>query len=394
MSHNRDCKQAGRVRATPLIAIAALAALSAGAWWWQHRTPPTTEAANAGNAARPASAPATGGPVSVELGRVQAMSLEDDTQAVGTLRAQASVLLKPEVSGRVVKIGFADGQRVRKGQVLVQLDDSLQAAQLQQAEAQAAIARTQLQRNRELLAQSFVSASVVDQAQAAVQVADAQVALSRAQLERMRLVAPFDGMAGIRTVNLGDYVKDGTELVSLEDASAMWVDFRLPERDVPRLRIGQPVEVALDALPGQPLKARVEASDALLDVNGRSLLVRARLMGNTSMLRSGLFARVRLVFAARPQALMVPEEALVPQGGKQFVIKAVDGPNGLVAQKIEARLGLRQPGRVELLEGVKPGDRVVTAGHTRLTRGDGQALKVVEVTGGAPAGPAPSAALR
>ncbi|MEH0165056.1 efflux RND transporter periplasmic adaptor subunit [Paucibacter sp. JuS9] len=332
--------------------------------------------------------------MSVELGHVQAMAVEDDVQAVGTLRAQQSVVLKPEVSGRVVRIGFADGQRVRKGQVLVQLDDSLQAAQLQQAEAQAAISRTQLQRNRELLAQSFVSASVVDQAQAALQVAEAQVALSRAQLERMRLLAPFDGAAGIRTVNLGDYVKDGSELVNLEDASTMWVDFRLPERDVPRLRRGQPVEVSLDALPGQLLKAEVEATDALVDVNGRSLLVRARLKGNTSSLRSGLFARVRLVFSSRPEALMVPEEALVPQGGKQFVIKAVEGPNGLVAQKIEAKLGLRQPGRVELLGGVKPGDRVVTAGHTRLNRGDGQALKAVEVAGAAPVGSAPSTALR
>lgn len=392
MTPINEAKQGGRISATPLIAIAALAALSVGAWWWQHRTPAaTTEVAGA---AKASSAPAAGGPVTVELGRVQAMALEDSTQAVGTLRAQQSVLLKPEVSGRVVKIGFADGQRVRKGQVLIQLDDSLQAAQLQQAEAQAAIARTQLQRNRELLAQSFVSASVVDQAQAALQVADAQVALSRAQLERMRLLAPFDGVAGIRTVNLGDYVKDGAELVSLEDASVMWVDFRLPERDVPRLRRGQPVEVTLDALPGQQLKAQVEASDALLDVNGRSLLVRARLNGNTSSLRSGLFARVRLVFAARQQALMVPEEALVPQGGKQFVIKAVESPNGLVAQKIEARLGLRQPGRVELLGGVKQGDQVVTAGHARLNRGDGQPLKAVEVASGGPAGPAPSTALR
>lgn len=384
-------QQHGRVRATPLIAIAALVALSAGAWWWQHRTPGGTATAEA---AKPASAPAANGPVSVELGRVQSMALDDDVQAVGTLRAQQSVVLKPEVSGRVVKIGFADGQRVRKGQVLVQLDDSLQAAQLQQAEAQAAISRTQLQRNRELLAQNFVSASVVDQAQAALQVADAQVALSRAQLERMRLLAPFDGAAGIRTVNLGDYVKDGSELVNLEDASVMWVDFRLPERDVPRLRRGQTVEVSLDALPGQMLKAEVEASDALVDVNGRSLLVRARLKGNTSTLRTGLFARVRLVFASRAEALMVPEEALVPQGGKQFVIKAVDSPTGLVAQKIEAKLGLRQPGRVELLGGVKHGDRVVTAGHTRLNRGDGQALRAVEVASAAPVGSAPSTVLR
>ena len=149
------------------------------------------------------------GPVPVEARQVQLRTLSDDTQAVGSLRAHQSVVLKPESAGRIVRLGFQDGQRVRRGQVLIQLDDSLQAAQLQQAEAQSHIARTQLQRNKELLAQGFVTASALDQAQATLDVAEAQVALAKAQLQRMRVVAPFDGVAGIRSVSLGDYVKDG-----------------------------------------------------------------------------------------------------------------------------------------------------------------------------------------
>jgi membrane fusion protein, multidrug efflux system len=237
---------------------------------------------------------------------------------------------------------------------------------------------------------------VVDQSMAALQVAEAQVALNRAQLERMRVLAPFDGVMGIRAVNPGDYVKDGSELVGIEDASSMWVDFRLPERYVPRLRLGQNIELSLDALPGRSFAAKIEALDAQLEANGRSMLVRARLQGATGELRSGLFARVRVVFALRENALVVPEEALVPQGGKQYVIKVVETEQGPTAQRVEAKLGMRVPGKVELLSGFKPGDLVVTAGQTRLMRGEGQALKVVDVDKpqAARAKPAASAASR
>ncbi len=321
------------------------------------------------------------GPVPVEARQVQLRTLSDDAQAVGSLRAHQSVVLKPESAGRIVKLGFQDGQRVRRGQVLIQLDDSLQAAQLQQAEAQSHIARTQLQRNKELLAQGFVTASALDQAQATLDVAEAQVALAKAQLQRMRVVAPFDGVAGIRSVSLGDYVKDGAELVSLEDSSTVWVDFRLPERDAPRVRPGQMLHVSLDALPGRQFEARVQALDAQLDAAGRSLLVRAQVLKPGPELRSGLFARVRLSLAERAQAVVVPEEALVPQGGKQYLIKLVPGPDGQgqVAKRLEASLGLRVPGLVEITEGLKAGDWVVTAGQAKLMRGDGQPVKRVDV---------------
>ncbi|MFN0186546.1 MAG: efflux RND transporter periplasmic adaptor subunit, partial [Aquabacterium sp.] len=291
------------------------------------------------------------------------MRLEDDAQAVGSLRAKQGVVLRPEVSGRVTALNFTDGQRVRKGQLLVQLDDALQRAQLQQSQAQASIARTNLQRQRDLATQGFISQSAVDQSAAALEVADAQVVLAQAQLARLKILAPFDSIVGIRIANLGDYIKDGADIVSLEDLSSLWVDFRVPERYLSRLKPGQMVQMQIDAMPERKFTARVEALDPQLDANGRSVLVRARMMAPPGELRGGMFARVRIVFNVVEQAMVVPEEALVPLGAKQFIFKVVDGPGGgKVSQRIEARIGHRVPGKVELLDGVKPGDVIVIAG--------------------------------
>jgi membrane fusion protein (multidrug efflux system) len=392
------------------VAVLGIAVVAAAAWWFQNKTKVAPMPAAPAGAAAPAAAGATGGgsggAAAVEVGRAEAVRIEDDAVAVGTVRAAQTVMLRPEVSGRVVRIGFKDGQRVKRGQLLVQLDDLLQRAQLQQAEAQASIARTNLQRSRELLAQNFVSQSAVDQNGAALDVAMAQVALARAQLVRLAILAPFDGVAGIGAVDVGDYLKDGADIVSLEDRSRLWVDFRLPERYIGLTKPGLTVKVTLDALPGQPFDGKVEALDSLIDANGRSLLVRARIDKPSPVLTSGMFARARVLFAVRERAVVVPEEALVPLGGKQYLYKAVDGPaNGAgdlarppakVSQRLEAKLGVRQAGKVEILEGVAPGDLVVTAGHQRLTRGEAVPLRIVDLAKAGDAAPkaAPGAVAR
>lgn len=390
-----------------LIVVVGLVAAVGAAWWLQNRQAPGAgamagaargtgdgAASGPGAAARGGAGGAggPGGPVAVEVGKVERVRLEDDAQAVGTLRSNQGVVLRPEVSGRIVKLGFNDGQRVRRGQLLVQLDDTLQQAQIKQAEAQASIARTNLQRSRELLAQNFVSQSAVDQNAAALEVAQAQVALAQAQASRMRVLAPFDSIAGIKQVNLGDYVKDGADLVNLEDVSSVWVDFRLPERFLSRIKTGQGVEVSLDALPDRKLKAIVGALDSQLDANGRSVLVRARLANADGVLRSGMFARTRVVFSVREAALVVPEEALVPLGNKQFVVRVVAGPDGkgLASQRVEARIGQRVGGKVELQGGVDEGDTVVLAGQARLMRADGLPVRLVDIS--RPGGGRPGAA--
>ena len=401
------------------VAVAGVALVAAAAWWFQRPAPPAAAQASAAGvgaalgqgslAAGPAAlqraasgaggtgtAGAAGGlggpgaPAPVEVASAESMTIVDDVQAVGSLKARQGVMVRPEVSGRIARLGFADGQPVKQGQLLVQLDDTLQQAQLEQAKAQASIARTNLQRSRELLAQNFVSQSAVDQNAAVLQVAEAQVALAQAQLARMRVLAPFNGTAGLRAVDLGDYVKDGADVVKLEDLSALEVEFSLPERYVARARAGLPMELTLDAMPGSVFKGQVVALASQVDANGRALLVRARVQNPGTVLRPGMFARPRVIFAVREGAVAVPEEALVPLGTKQFIYKLVDAPDGKkLAQRMEARLGLRVPGKVEILEGLKPGDAVVTAGQARL-RGESTPVRVIDL---ASPGRAPSAAV-
>jgi membrane fusion protein (multidrug efflux system) len=369
-----------------IVAVVGITVAAGAAWWFQRgakapEATPVAGAARAPGAGGAAAGPGQGGPAAVEVGRAEAVTLTDDVSAVGSLKAAQGVMLRPEVSGRIARLGFNEGQRVRKGQLLVQLDDTLQLAQLKQAEAQASIARTNLTRSRELLGQGFVSQSAVDQNAAALQVAEAQVALAQAQLQRMKVVAPFDGTAGLKLVDVGDYVKDGADVVNIEDLNSLTVQFAIPERYVDRLRPGQGVDVTLDALPGKTFKGRVLAADSRVDANGRALQVLAAVANPGSQLKPGMFARPRVVFSVREGAVVVPEEALVPVGAKQFLFKVVQGADGKASsQRLEAKIGTRLPGKVEILEGLKPGDTVVTAGHGRLMRADSVPLRVIDLS--------------
>ena len=376
------------------VAGLGLVLLSIGAWWWQQGRSASLDAASGRVASAAAPKPGAAGPVPVEVALVVARDLTDDTTAVGSLRSRQGVVIRPEVSGRVLRLGFVDGQRVKQGQLLLQLDDALQQAQLGQAQAQLQIARTTLRRNRELVAQNFVTQSVVDQAQASVDVAEAQVALARAQLEKLRILAPFEGQAGIRAVDVGDYLKDGAAVVSLEDTASVYVDFSLPERFASRLRPQQKVEVTLDALPGERHHAVVLALEPQITADGRSIAARASLPNANGRLRPGMFARVRVVLAQRPGALVVPEQAIVPLAGQELLIKVVEGPAGPTSQRVEVRTGLRRDGEVEIVSGLVAGEQVVTAGHSRLLRADAQRLKLVSLgpPRAAPAS-APAAAL-
>lgn len=374
--------------------LTALAVAAVGlAWWWQNKTPPAPMVGGATPAAsEKAGGKGGGGPVAVEVGTIRRLRLVDEAVAIGTISSRRSVMLRPEVGGRVSALGFEEGRPVRQGQLLVQLDDTVLRAQLRQAQAQAELARSQWQRNRDLAAQSFVSQNAVDQSGASHEVAVAQVALVEAQLARTRILAPFDGVAGIRRVNQGDYVKDGADLVDIQDLSQLWVDFRLGERYLPQLKPGLLVEVRLDAQPDVLHTAKIEALDSQVDANGRSLLIRARLDSRDRGMKPGTFARARTIFGVREDALMAPEAALVPQGGKQYLVKVVDGENGKTAQRIEARIGARIAGSAEILEGVQEGDQVVTAGQERLMRGDAQVVRIVTLGRSPGSASAPSSA--
>jgi membrane fusion protein, multidrug efflux system len=362
-----------------VMALVGVCAASGAAWWLQNKS------GSSADAAKPAvSVGATSGPAkaaAVEVAKVSAMTLVDETQAVGSLRSRQGVMLRPEVGGRVKQIFFTEGQRVRKGQVMVQLEDQLQQAQVSQAKAELSIAEANHKRNQELVAQNFISKRSLDESGAALEVTRAKLALADATLQRLKVLAPFDGITGLKQVNVGDYLKDGADIVNVEDIDAVLLDFRLPERFQAKVRAGQKAQLSLDALPGRPFTAIVQAVDPLIDANGRSVGVRGCIDNRQQQLRPGMFARVNAVFGSRENALVVPEEAIIPQGGRTFVVKVVPGekPDTLVSERVAVKLGLRQPGKVEVLEGLALGDTVVTAGHQRLQK-DGSAVRVVDLS--------------
>ncbi|MFZ5539203.1 MAG: efflux RND transporter periplasmic adaptor subunit [Pseudomonadota bacterium] len=307
----------------------------------------------------------------VEVVVLQPARISEELQAVGSLRSNESVILRPEVSGRIATIAFRDGQPVKRGQLLVALDSSLNQAEVEQARAELDLAMSNLKRTEDLARKNFVSSSAQEQAASNVDVLAAKLKLAEARLAKMRIVAPFDGVVGIRNVSLGDYVREGTDLVNVEDIHLLKVDFRLPERYFTQLKVGQAVEVVADALPGARYAGTVEAINPRIDASGRSLEVRARLANTDGRLRPGMFARVRVIVGERTNALLVPEEAIVPLGDDFFVYTVADGK----ANRVRVKLGVRRESQVELLEGVKAGDRVVTAGM-RVQR-DGQPVRVV-----------------
>ncbi len=380
-----------------VVAVAGIAAASGAAWWYQKPKLPDTGTGGASSqAAAPAqgaaSGPAGGKPPVVEAARVELARLTDDTQTVGSLRSRRGVVLRPEVSGRITRLNFTDGQRVYKGQLLVQFDDQLPLAQVQQAQAELSIAQANQKRNQELVAQNFVSQRSLDESAVNLQVAQARLALAKATAARLKIIAPFDGIAGIRLVNVGDYLKDGADIVNIEDIEAMFVDFRLPERFQNKVRRGQTALLEIDALPGRKYAAQIQAIDPLIDASGRSVGIRGCIDNRQLQLRPGMFARVNPIFGVRDNARVIPEEAIVPQGGRQFVIKLLEGPSEKIrtTQRVEVKVGFRSPGKVEILEGLAPGDTVVTTGQQRVQR-DGTVVAVVDLAG-AGAAPRPASA--
>jgi membrane fusion protein (multidrug efflux system) len=370
-----------------IIAIGALVAVGAAAYYARDRLAPGLGPvaggkadAKAAGAVDPKGAPGKGGPggpTPVEVVSLATSVVKEDLQAVGSLRSNESVILRPEVSGRIAAIGFKDGALVRKGQLLIQLDATLNEAEVAQTRAEYDLALSNLKRSEDLASRQFISSSAQETAASNAQVAEAKLKLAQARLSKMRIVAPFDGSVGIRNVSLGDYVKDGTDLVNVEDLRVLKVDFRLPERSYSQVHVGQTIEVVADALPSEVWQGQIEAINPKVDANGRSLEIRGRLENTSGKLRPGMFVRVRVIVGERTDALLVPEESIVPQGGEFYVYKVVDG----TARRVPVTIGVRRDAKVEILRGLAAGDQVVTAGM-RLSR-DGQPVRVLS---GAPAG--------
>ncbi len=252
-----------------------------------------------------------------------------------------------------------------KGAPLVRLDAAVTDAELQQARANLVLAKSKFDRAVDLARQNFISGQAKDEAENNYKVAQAAVALVEAKLAKTEIKAPFAGIIGLRVVSVGDYVKEGADLVNLEAIDPLKVDFRVPETFLRQVQVGQSVEVALDALPGKSYDGKVLALNPLVDAAGRAIVIRAQVKNQDAALRPGMFARVRLITRAEREALVLPEEALVPQGTEQFVFRIVDGK----ATRVKVETGQRRDGKVEVVSGVDKGDVIVTAGQLRLRDG-------------------------
>jgi membrane fusion protein (multidrug efflux system) len=319
-------------------------------------------------------------PVPVNVLVVSPGRVQEDLQAVGSLQSNESVVLRPEVAGRIAQIAFKDGQAVKRGQLLVALDSTVNAAEVAKARAEWDLARSNQKRADDLASKNFISSSAQEQAASNAQVLEANLKLAEARLSKMRIVAPFDGVVGIRNVSIGDYVKDGADLINIEEVRTLKVDFRLPERYLTQVKVSQIVDVIADALPGKNFRATLEAINPRVDANGRSLEVRARLDNTSGVLRPGMFVRVRVILGERDNALLVPEEAIVPSGEEFFVFRVIERDGQTVAQRVRVRPGVRREAKVEIVEGLASGDRIVTAGM-RLAR-DGQLVRVLNTSSG------------
>ncbi len=373
------------------LAIGLIVLVAAAVWGYRQFKAPAAPAQSAAAApapapAKPAASAAGGGappgmPVEAEV--IKAERLEQEIIAVGSLLSNESITVSSEIAGRITGIRFKEGEPVRKGALLFELDDSIYRAELEQARAGLALSQRNDERAKELFGRNLIPARERDEAAARLEVDRATVALAEARIAKTRIRAPFDGIVGLRAVSPGDYITAGQALAPLEQLSVLKVDFRLSEAALSAIKVGQVLNLEVDAYPGQSFEGRVYAIDPRLAEETRSIGLRARVPNDKGKLRPGLFARVKLVIAERDNAVLVPEQSVIPQSDKLFVYVIEDGKAAL--RPVE--LGLRQAGRVEVVSGVKPGDVVITAGVQKI--GPGAPVSAINL---APAPAAPDGA--
>ena len=310
--------------------------------------------------------------VAVEAITLEPTPLVETVFSIGDFVANEGVTIRPEVDGRIVEISFEEGQPVTRGQLLFRLDASIYQAQLREAEARLNLSRQNYDRAAKMNLKGHSSGEILDRALSEKRINEANVEVNKARLEKMRIVAPFTGTIGLRRVSLGEFVEAKNELVTLVSLDPLKVEFRLPERDCRIIRNGGDIRAEPDALPGEVFEGQIYAISPVIDINGRSIAVKAKVANPERRLRPGMFARVSLLVDQRIDALVVPESAIMQRGDGQFVYRILE--DKAVLAKVS--LGLRQTGRVEVVAGLSKGDTVITAGQIKLR--PGYRVKVVD----------------
>ncbi len=306
-----------------------------------------------------------GGPTTVVLARAGGDPLARTVEAVANVEAAESVVITAEAAGRIVSVGFSDGQRVSRGQVLFRLESDQEAADLRAAQADAAELRGRLVRLQRLVDEGAVARGQVDDLRRQVQAADQRAASLRTLLNDTVVRAPFSGAVGLREVSPGALVQPGDELVSLDDTRAVKLRFTLPERQISQVRVGAAIEARNPAYPDRVFHGEVTGFDSRLGASQRTLEVQARLPNDEGLWRAGMLADVRITTETVEQPVTVPPLAVQVRGDVQFVYRAVQG----CAQRVEVQVGQREADRLEILQGLKPGDAVVVEGFQELATG-------------------------
>src|SRR3989475_11865651 len=311
-------------------------------------------------------------PVEVVVARMD--TVRDEIGATGQIEAVQSIDLRPEVDGRIVEIVIREGQEVEQGTPLFKVDDAQLRAQVAQLEAQRDLAQQALARAKDLAQQNASSTADLEKAEAEMRSAQAQYDLQRIRLERTTVRAPFAGVVGQRYVSLGDYVTNSTKLASLHTVNPQRATFQVPERFARELRPGQQVSFRVAAIPGRDFTGEVDFVDPVVQLPGRTILVKARVPNAQRLLPPGMFIEAHLVTAVRPKAIVIPEDAVVPLQGANFVWVVSEGK----VQRRPVSLGVRTPGFVEVTTGVSPGEQVVVGGLELLAPGMPVMARVVD----------------
>lgn len=314
-------------------------------------------------------------PTTVTFAPVEPAQWEQTVDATANVVAVQGVTVAAEVAGRVTEVQFASGALAQADQVLLQLDISSETAQLASAQAAAELAKTDLDRTRKLAKRDLVSEDAVDRAEAQVKETVAQVGVIRALIAKKTIRAPFAGRLGLRQVNLGQILSAGDPIVTLQTLDPVYVDFSVPQKQLSRLAPGMPVRVRADAAPGEQFDGSIVAISPEVVSATRNLRVRAEVSNRGEQLRAGMFAQVEVVLPETRSVLQVPATAVsyATFGDSVFVIDQVadadSGANELVLRQQFVRLGQARGDFVDVLEGLKPGERVVSSGVFKLSSG-------------------------
>jgi membrane fusion protein (multidrug efflux system) len=299
-----------------------------------------------------------------------ALALEDtvveEIRATGQIEAVQSILLQPEVSGRLARIVASEGREVGRGAPLFKVDDTELQAQVARLEAQVDLAEQALRRTQDLLERNASSQADLEQAEATARSARADLLLQQTRLERTVVRAPFSGIVGERLVSVGDYVTPQTQLTTLQTVNPQRAAFQVPERYAGLLEEGQEVAFEVAAMGGREFSGSVDFVDPRVRLPGRTITVKAVVPNDDRALKPGMFIEARLVVEVRPEAVVIPEDAILPLAGQNFVW--VVTPEGTATRK-PVTIGVRTPGWVEVKEGILPREQVVVGGIERLGEG-------------------------